>query len=208
VVRYITENEEDTIYEPPPGAFLVLVVDGRVSQTFPVRGTIHLGRDRTNSVVVSDQKVSRHHAVLAPLGDAFLLTDQGSANGTFLNGVLISQPTRLKPQDKIGIGDTTFIFTTTPDSVPIAEPEPTRRPPPSLQPVPLSYEAPAPKNNSKVNPILALGQSKPLWMTLGCLGLIIVTLLVAVAVLLGLLIGRGQVAAMDILIPYVVYLMA
>jgi pSer/pThr/pTyr-binding forkhead associated (FHA) protein len=197
VVRYITENEEETIYEPPPGAYLVLMVDGRASQTFPVRGAVHLGRDRTNSVVVSDQKVSRHHAILLPKEDAYVLSDQGSANGTFLNGVLISQPTRLKPQDKISIGDTVFVFTTNPDNLPVmSEPKPVIE---SALPATASVpeRLPATNINDKSSATtLELGENKPLWMTLGCLGMIIIALLLAVAVMLGLLIGRAQAAAL------------
>jgi predicted component of type VI protein secretion system len=112
LVRYIAENEDDalTLRESAPKAYLVLVANGRISHSFPLRGEIQLGRDKSNGVVIADQKVSRHHALLSPLEDTFILNDQGSANGTYLNGVLISQPTRLKDRDKVTLGDTTFIY--------------------------------------------------------------------------------------------------
>ena len=112
MVRYIAETEEEfqTIQESPPTAYLTLVVEGRMSHSFPLRGEVQLGREKSNAIVVADQKVSRHHASLIPIDDTFIINDQGSANGTYINGVLIAQPTRLKDEDRISVGDTTFLF--------------------------------------------------------------------------------------------------
>jgi hypothetical protein len=193
VVRYIAENEEDdppTLHEPPPAAYLALLANGRISHSFPLRTEIQLGRDKGNGVVIADHKVSRHHAYLTPVEDTFILTDQGSANGTYLNGVLISQPTRLKDKDRISLGDTTFIFTVqSPDSNLVSQPVlfPARpAAAPSIAPTP----APA--------ATLSFA-SKPLWMLIGCLGLTIVGLLLTLAVLLGLFIGRAGVAGIFLL---------
>ena len=127
MVRYIADSDEDspTLHEPASKAQLVLLVEGRASQSFPLRGQVTLGRDKSNSIVVADQKVSRHHASLASVGDAFIITDQGSANGTYLNGVLLAQPTRLKDMDHISVGDTHFRFSTTESSAKAAiDPQP------------------------------------------------------------------------------------
>ncbi len=185
MVRYITENDEETIHEPAPTAYLILLVNKRGSQTFPLRGEVQLGRDKGNSIVVSDQKVSRFHAILTPMDDTFILSDRGSANGTYLNGVLISQPTRLKPDDRIAIGDTTFLYTPTLPS--------------NLDNIDSSF---APSLNQPAQTALesqALTKigvtNQPIWAIIGCLGLVIVTLLLALAILLGLMIGRGQTDA-------------
>lgn len=188
MVRYIAENEEEdapTLREPPPAAYLVLLANGRISHSFPLRSEIQLGRDKSNGVVIADHKVSRHHAHLTPIEDTFILTDQGSANGTYLNGVLISQPVRLKDRDRISLGDTTFIFSfQSPDSNLINPPAP-----------PFSRPAVAPSVAPSVASTTTLSfQNKPLWMLIGCLGLTIVGLLLALAVLLGLFIGRTGVA--------------
>jgi pSer/pThr/pTyr-binding forkhead associated (FHA) protein len=187
LVRYITENDEETIYESPSGARLVLIVDGREGQAFPLRGTVHLGRDKTNSVVVADQKVSRHHAMLTPVGNTYVLTDQGSANGTYLNGVLISQPTRLKAQDKIGLGDTLFMFT--PEAADPSITEFDQLPPPLVNPVVTPAAAP---NSGKT--ILPGIQNRSIWTVVGCMALLIFALLLTLAVVLGLLLGRGAAA--------------
>ena len=120
MVRYISDDPEDflTIQEQPPVAHLALLVEGRVSHSFPLRGQIKIGREKDNTIVVADQKVSRHHATLEPLDDTYIIHDQGSANGTYVNSVRIGQPTRLHHQDKVRLGDTTFLFTTSrPDSL-------------------------------------------------------------------------------------------
>jgi len=179
LVRYITENEENTVFEPTPVAYLILLVNGRDSQSFPLRGTIHLGRDKSNSVVVADQKVSRHHATLTPIDDTFILIDQGSANGTFLNGVLVSQPTRLKPGDRVAVGDTEFAFS-------IAAPNPDGG---SAVPPPLSNPAVVVARSSYTQ---AQADSRPIWALVGCLGLVVITLLLALALLMGLLLGHMQ----------------
>jgi len=178
LVRYIAESEEDfqTILEPPPAGYLSLVVGGRMSHTFPLRSEINLGREKGNAVVVADQKVSRHHANLTPIDETFIITDLGSANGTYVNGVLIAQPTRLKNNDRIGIGDTTFLFT-------VDEPDPNlleAAPPPV---VPISH----PQSSSDAT---AFSWNAPsIWVLIGCMALIIIGLLFIMAVLMGLFIG-------------------
>lgn len=186
MVRYIADNGDDpsTVHEPAPKAYLVLLVKGRVGQSFPLRGEIHLGRDRSNNVVVSDQKVSRHHASLTLVDDVFILNDRGSANGTYLNGALITQPIRLNDKDHIKIGDTHFFFTTTPP-----DPEAINQivvSPPNL--------APQSPSQDSLFAMPALNY-RSIWMLIGCLGLIIVGLLLVLAVIVGLFLGRGQVSA-------------
>lgn len=183
LVRYIAENDEETVFESTPVCRLVLLVDGRESQSFPLRGTVHVGRDKTNSIVVADKKVSRHHATLSAIDDTFILTDMGSANGTYLNGVLISQPTRLKHRDRITFGDTTFILALGSDEdlqTPLGEGPPAR----------VAAVFPSVSQSS-----LGL-DGVPMWAMLGCLGLIVIALLLVVAVLLGLLIGQSRLVGL------------
>lgn len=184
MVRYIAENDEDalTLHEPAPAAYLVLVVDGRVSQTFPLRGELELGRDKGNGVVIADQKVSRHHARLQSVEGAFILSDQASANGTYLNGVQITQPTRLKDKDRITIGDATFVFMTSIPASGVIDS-------PGFSANPVAQAMPR-----NLAPSVTLGlDHKQLWVLVGCLGLMVVGLLLAVALMLGLFLGSSQV---------------
>ncbi len=192
MIRYIANNGDDavTMHEPRPKAYLVLLSDGRVSHSFSLTNEmVELGRDKSNSVVVADQKVSRHHASLNPIDETFILIDRGSANGTYLNGVLISQPIRLKDKDRITLGDTTFLFTVDlPTSDIIDQPGPVSSP----------IFSPQVSPSSSALPIVG-SDNMPVWLLIGCLGLLIVGLLVISAVLLGLYIGRGQIAGALIL---------
>ena len=47
---------------------------------------ISIGRDPSNDLVLSDSMVSRRHAILEQRDDVFVLRDNGSANGTLVNG--------------------------------------------------------------------------------------------------------------------------
>ena len=191
MVRYIAEDGEDpfTVQETPPKAYLVLLVNGRVGQSFPLRSEITLGRDKSNTVVIADQKVSRHHATLSPAEESFVLIDQGSANGTYLNGVLISQPNPLKDKDRLSVGDTNFLFTT---SKPDFD---------AVIPLPSTPASRAPSRLTASNPsIINVEQNnKALWILVICLGLIIVLLLLMLTTVLGILIGRSQIVGLLLL---------
>ncbi|MBN1219167.1 MAG: FHA domain-containing protein [Anaerolineae bacterium] len=191
MVRYIAESEEDfkTIQEPPPVAYLTLIVGGRMSHSFPLRSEVNMGREKSNAIVVADQKVSRYHASLTPIDDTFIISDRGSANGTYVNGVLIAQPTRLKNNDRISVGDAAFLFTTHPPD-PEASDHAVSPPPPSPPPA-------SPSSSSLTSKITNSNVS--VWVLIGCMILIIIALLFFVAVLLGLFIGRTQIPGMMIL---------
>jgi diguanylate cyclase (GGDEF)-like protein len=66
-----------------------------------------IGRSLDNSLPLADPGVSRHHAMLLlqPDGDASI-TDQGSTNGTFVNGQRLEprQSQTLKDGDRIRVG--------------------------------------------------------------------------------------------------------
>lgn len=187
MVRYIADPEEDleTIHEPVPRAYLTLIVEGRISHSFPLRGKMQLGRDKSNAIVVADPKVSRHHASLVPIDKAFIISDLGSANGTYVNGVRIAQPTRLKDNDRVSIGDATFLFTASQLNSNAVD-RPLSPPPASSPPRPL-----VPGFAPAVS--IVTENSVPLWVLIGCMVLVIIGLLFVVAVLLGLFVGSSQV---------------
>lgn len=69
-----------------------------------------IGRAVTNDIVVTGRRVSREHARLRRAGWRVILEDLGSTNGTFLNGERVLNPMELRDEDRIGIGDVTFVF--------------------------------------------------------------------------------------------------
>lgn len=69
-----------------------------------------IGRDPSNLVVLHDEFCSRRHCKITYNGREWLLFDNGSKNGTRVNGELIDGPHRLQPEDEIQVGRTTLTF--------------------------------------------------------------------------------------------------
>jgi FHA domain len=81
-----------------------------VGKRFPVGQTpATFGRGEDNDIVIPDPSVSRLHAELRQEGDGFVIADRGSANGTKVNGALITTE-RLRPGDEISIATHRFGF--------------------------------------------------------------------------------------------------
>ena len=70
-------------------------------------GTLRIGRQPDNDIVVSDPGVSRHHAELRDVAGACRIVDLDSANGTFVNGQRVTAAP-LSEGDIVGIGPATF----------------------------------------------------------------------------------------------------
>ena len=75
------------------------------SQVFMLdREGMTLGRHSSNHIVVDHQVVSRHHARITRQGQATVIEDLGSANGTFVNGVRLTAARPLTNGDVISLG--------------------------------------------------------------------------------------------------------
>ena len=73
------------------------------------RGATLLGRAPQVEVKLPDEGVSRTHARVKVESSQMWLEDLDSRNGTFLNGIRITEPAVLKEGDKIQIGRTTVL---------------------------------------------------------------------------------------------------
>jgi adenylate cyclase len=71
--------------------------------------TIHIGRAASNDITLPHSSISRSHALLEGKRDAWVVTDQHSANGVLVNGVRIEHA-ELKSGDVIGLGDIKLRF--------------------------------------------------------------------------------------------------
>jgi len=101
-----------SIQQPDLGA-LIQALDPSVIQpeVFNLTGTpCIIGRDTTCDIVVNRSVVSRHHARIEFNGQRFVLYDNNSANGTFVNYRRLSEPHILQTQDLIGLGMTTSVL--------------------------------------------------------------------------------------------------
>jgi hypothetical protein len=109
---------------PPPAAWqgetmvtphavmaeLVVEEGPDAGQRFPLKPNTRLGRGPENEIVLRDPQVSRYHAVINLTGSEYVIADLGSANGTSVNGVRISQPCPLNQGDVVAIGSDQLVF--------------------------------------------------------------------------------------------------
>lgn len=70
---------------------------------------LSVGRSRSSDIMVNDPLVSRHHATIA-LGEPTVLRDEGSFNGTFVNGDRVDGEATLHIGDEIGLGSSTLVW--------------------------------------------------------------------------------------------------
>jgi pSer/pThr/pTyr-binding forkhead associated (FHA) protein len=71
-----------------------------------------IGRDKSNQLIVADNKVSRFHAVVTFENEEAYIKDTDSSNGTYINNKKI-QPGKkvlLNNGDKIKVGNTVIIY--------------------------------------------------------------------------------------------------
>ena len=113
---------------------------------------VTIGRSDASSLVLSDQGLSRRNTTIFRDGEVVLIVDEGSLNGTFLNGrKLTGAPEELRDGDEVRIGSSTTIriqiatrtrqkATTTPPLV--AKPQAVAAPTPAVgQPAPISPQS-------------------------------------------------------------------
>ena len=74
---------------------------------FTVGGGLTLGRATTNDVVLDEGVVSGRHARIVAPGT---VVDEGSTNGTFVNGTQVSGRAALRPGDIVQVGSTVFRY--------------------------------------------------------------------------------------------------
>lgn len=108
-------NTEDSppaehVLSPPQPEWQLRISEGNgAGESFPLGEHIRVGRKKTNQIVLDDGQCSLVHAEIQRQDDAYLITDQGSTNGTMVNGERIESPTHLHPGDTISIGETKLV---------------------------------------------------------------------------------------------------
>jgi len=85
----VLESPED---EPPAGRTISL---GPISS---------IGRNVNNTIFVEDDFVSANHAMLTFRGRTWFIEDQGSTNGTYVNGHRIDRAVALSYGDEVMVG--------------------------------------------------------------------------------------------------------
>jgi len=71
---------------------------------------VRLGRGSKSEILIEDNAISRVHAELRFQGDAVIIEDLESVNGTFVNDKRLDRPQALKEGDYIRVGRTVFKY--------------------------------------------------------------------------------------------------
>jgi hypothetical protein len=183
---------------------LVMTQGPQPGQTFVLdQDLLTLGRDPNNVIVINDPQISRQHARITHQGGRMVLEDIGSTNGTFVNGMRLTNPHTLANGDVIGLGDAvtlTYYGASPAVTEPLAEraqfeepgyePQP-YPPPPSYEPQlppPSTYAASPPLvYDVTPGPVAQSVEEKKsktaVWVGCGCLILLVVVACGAVFVL-------------------------
>src|SRR2546425_9232942 len=90
---------------------LIYTQDGKTSTLMLDRDRFTLGRVSMNELCYPDDAgLSRQHLALERLGDLWSVRDLGSKNGTFVNGVRLTVPRTLGPNDRVTAGHLALEF--------------------------------------------------------------------------------------------------
>jgi pSer/pThr/pTyr-binding forkhead associated (FHA) protein len=87
---------------------LVVLSGTQPGRQIMLNGNMDMGRSQDNAIWVNDTNASRRHAIIEPGQDGFMVTDNNSTNGTWVNGRRIGETVALKEGDQLVIGDTEF----------------------------------------------------------------------------------------------------
>ena len=105
--------DDDTFTNRPSPRYITLTMrqGPNPGHRFTVRkSSVTIGRLPANDVAISDQQVSRHHASISWDNDQYIIRDLGSANGTAVNGTVLTGPCPLRDGDVINLGEIVLTF--------------------------------------------------------------------------------------------------
>lgn len=144
-------------------AQIVIYLEGRVARTLALNVPIvTIGRTPANVLPLPHESISRAHAELRVSPEGVILTDTGSANGTFIGDVRLApqQPVQLTPGTVFRIGPFLLRYEAAPaapaEATAEAAVEERPAPPKKTEPVPLPVPAavyaasPSPRNTYMV----------------------------------------------------------
>jgi hypothetical protein len=95
----------------PIGQGTLAVEEGiHVGQRFKLKGNMRIGRAHDNDIQLRSPHVSRYHLLINRTDKGYVLTELGSANGTWVNGSRIHGAKALKHGDIVIVGSEQMIF--------------------------------------------------------------------------------------------------
>jgi pSer/pThr/pTyr-binding forkhead associated (FHA) protein len=110
VLGHSARRDSLAFARPAPGRYLA-IEDGEVTRLVALHQAVtHVGRGFSADLRLEDQSVSRRHAVVVvDDGEGARILDDRSANGTFVNGVRVTDA-QLRDRDVIRLGRVTLVF--------------------------------------------------------------------------------------------------
>ena len=109
VLGHSARRESLAFARPAPGHYLA-IEDGEVMRLVALHQAVtHVGRGFSADLRLDDQSVSRRHAVVVDDGEGARILDDRSANGTFVNGVRVTD-VQLHDRDIIQLGRVALLF--------------------------------------------------------------------------------------------------
>ncbi|MFQ5577502.1 MAG: FHA domain-containing protein, partial [Anaerolineae bacterium] len=103
-------HSDSTVVGPSLVPKLEIIRGDQTGKLFTLKFKTGLGREADNDIALTDPKVSRYHCQISYEEGQWLLTDLGSANGTFLNGMAVGVPQPVAHGDQIAVGETILAF--------------------------------------------------------------------------------------------------
>lgn len=94
---------------PLQRAYLVVIAGRGVGSMFAVTPDVVIGRGEGAGIRIHDEEMSRKHCRLLSEGNAIIVEDLGSRNGTLVNSERVMQRRALADGDKIQVGTTTIL---------------------------------------------------------------------------------------------------
>ncbi len=89
--------------QPEVAMVILLDSEGEGRRWALDRERLEIGRDPSCDILLPDRVVSRHHAIIERCEEGYVLRDNGSKNGTFVNGEPVNDGHLLRDGDEIQI---------------------------------------------------------------------------------------------------------
>jgi pSer/pThr/pTyr-binding forkhead associated (FHA) protein len=109
VLGHSARRDSLAFVRPAPGRYLA-IEDGDLTRLVALHQPVtHVGRGFSADLRLEDQSVSRRHAVIVDGGDGARILDDRSANGTFVNGHLVTDAV-LRDRDVVRLGRVALVY--------------------------------------------------------------------------------------------------
>lgn len=96
--------------EPPTYKLLISDDEGHTTVVPLLREEVTIGREKGNTIRLTERNVSRSHARLLKRNGSYIVEDLGSYNGIVVNGERVESRAKLTAGDQLSIGDYALAF--------------------------------------------------------------------------------------------------